>query len=35
MEYLLNSGEFDGLTTEEAKEEIVKKLEKDNLGDRK
>ncbi|MCY6369565.1 leucine--tRNA ligase [Clostridium ganghwense] len=29
---LVNSGEFDGLTTEEAKEAIVKKLEETELG---
>ena len=32
---LVNSGEFDGLTTAEAKETIVQKLEKQNLGEEK
>ena len=32
---LVNSGEFDGLTTEEAKETIVEKLAKENLGSAK
>lgn len=32
---LVNSGEFDGLTTEEAKEIIVEKLAKENLGSAK
>ncbi|EKQ56459.1 MULTISPECIES: leucine--tRNA ligase [unclassified Clostridium] len=29
---LVNSGKFDGLTTDEAKKKIVEELEKDNLG---
>ena len=29
---LVNSGEFDGLTTDEAKEKIVEKIRKNNLG---
>ena len=32
---LVNSGEFDGLTTEQAKETIVEKLAKENLGSAK
>ena len=32
---LVNSGEFDGLTTEEAKEKIVAKLSENKLGDAK
>ncbi|WP_066874695.1 leucine--tRNA ligase [Clostridium mediterraneense] len=32
---LVNSGEFDGLTTAEAKVKIVEKLAKDNLGEEK
>ena len=32
---LVNSGEFDGLTTEEAKEKIVAKLAENNLGESK
>ena len=32
---LVNSGEFDGLTTEEGKEAIVKKLAENNLGESK
>ena len=32
---LVNSGKFDGLTTEEAKEKIVEELEKDKLGSMK
>jgi leucyl-tRNA synthetase len=32
---LVNSGEFDGLTTEEAKEKIVEKLASQNLGSQK
>ena len=32
---LVNSGEFDGLTTAQAKETIVQKLEKQNLGEEK
>lgn len=32
---LINSGEFNGLTTEEAKVKIIEKLQKDNLGEQK
>lgn len=32
---LVNSGEFDGLTTEEAKDKVVEKLAKEDLGEQK